>query len=747
MYMLATLAILGPPLCLIALFSQVSPAAPAVLRMLAPVPRWPGYVLFVVAAISISLPLWVRQRRSPQTFWATWWTVWGMTVAACALILPYHPCFALAVLTGMGPTLLYPLRKLVYPGVDAAAWFRAAAMAATLAAVTCLAVWLWWVSLGFPGRQRWTDWPADFRSLVKSKVITWKLAFVAWVLPLGCAGEMGLAALLCWVRWRHLDELSTRGEHNTEEGAFVVHAARQMAVWLMALMMLVWMSASVNATSERQFNQEKDDMRQEALGVALWAFAALSIWVLDTLGPGNCSDKIKQSKFVQEANKLMQQDWPRAFILLVAAFPMALCAAAYALLRSLPAGDSRPEAANSKPGRLLRLAAEWRWSSVIVKAQLLGLIVVACVVGIAKVTTVFLVMVNEYLSGWPVFAVSAIMFLIGFVLFMCPTSPGPPIYMVMSIVIVSSALRQGWGFEVALTWATFVTFAMKMAFTAAAQKWIGETFSTNDEVRRCIGIHTPYMRAVEEILSAPGLTVAKVTVLVGGPDWPVAVLCGLLRLSVPQIQLGISPVLLQSVFPCVLSGALLLTESSKGNREGHGLTEISLVIASALQLGVGTVAFFCVTEVLERDYEQLAVPRPEDARLVEMEDRAAAQDRAFWHEAAWDLLPWPIKLLLVCGFICMEGCLLVLVGPWDAVFGMPCFKPFDLMSSIERDLGGSPWAIIEPLGWAALVMAVVSAVSTFVFYTWVGVHVRVRIGATSSRGITDELEHEGRRIL
>jgi len=354
---------------------------------------------------------------------------------------------------------------------------------------------------------------------------------------------------------------------------------------------------------------------------------------------------------------------------------------------------------------------------------------------VGKLTTVLLSVVNESLASWPVFAVSAVMFAIAFAIFMFPASPGPPVYVVMGIVITSSALQRGWDFFTAVAWATLVAFAMKLAFMAAAQKFIGEPFASSDTVRQLVQIHTPYMRAIEDILVSQDNVAGKVALLVGGPDWPVAVLCGMLRLPVLQVLAGVSPVLVQSVFPCVLSGALLL---SPGGRN-QGLAEVSLVVSGALQLGTGVLALYYVQEVLERDYEKLARRRPEDAVLEEMDEKAEARQRAFWRESEWELLPQSLRLSLVCGLVCMELSLGLLCGPLSRLLGGTCFKDFSLMGTIEKDLGGNALAIVEPLGWVAILLGAVSAINLASFYVWAQ---REAQGATQQM-----LEQEGKQIL
>ena len=55
------------------------------------------------------------------------------------------------------------------------------------------------------------------------------------------------------------------------------------------------------------------------------------------------------------------------------------------------------------------------------------------------------------------------------------------------------------------------------------------------------------------MLSKPGLSVAKVTILTGGPDWPTSVFCGILRVPISQTLLGTLPVTFL-ILPTVLAG-------------------------------------------------------------------------------------------------------------------------------------------------------------------------------------------------
>lgn len=337
-----------------------------------------------------------------------------------------------------------------------------------------------------------------------------------------------------------------------------------------------------------------------------------------------------------------------------------------------------------------------------------------------KMTTVLLALTNETLSAWPLAHVSTAIFIIGTLLFLLPPTPGPPVYMVTGIVITASALRAQWSFSAALALATALGFAMKLSFVAVAQKCIGEPLGNSTSVRRMVGVHTVEVRAIEVILSAPTLTLPKVLMLVGGPDWPVAVMCGILQLNVGQILLGVSPVLLQGVFPCVLSGALLFVAGDKP--ELKALAETCLGVAAGLQAVTLFLACYFVQEVIERDHEALKVPRDCDREVILLEEDTAAQARAFDCETSWGSLSKPICGTLIVGFVCIEISVALIAGPWKRLADFSCFQDFGLMDSVSRDLGGNVLAIVQPLGWVALCFFSVSLAALAAFYAWATSH-------------------------
>merc|ERR1719502_217369 len=129
-----------------------------------------------------------------------------------------------------------------------------------------------------------------------------------------------------------------------------------------------------------------------------------------------------------------------------------------------------------------------------------------------------------------------------FILFATPFTPQEPCYVVMGIVITASATgKEGFSVPVAIALATLITYSMLLTVPLFNSS-VGRVLGTSATVRRLVGVHTIEIRALEIVLREPGLSVPKTCLLLGVPNWPVAVLCGMLRVSVLEVIIGMSPV-------------------------------------------------------------------------------------------------------------------------------------------------------------------------------------------------------------
>merc|ERR1712224_383489 len=170
--------------------------------------------------------------------------------------------------------------------------------------------------------------------------------------------------------------------------------------------------------------------------------------------------------------------------------------------------------------------------------------------------------------------------------------------------------------------ACVLNFCLKLLAVVLQQKGIGEPLSNNLAVRQYVKVHSPECRAFELILRTPGLSFAKVCVLIGGPDWPVSVFTGILRLPCLQMVLGTTPV----IFNVVLvtgAGALKIREDEKLYGAMGGAIMSFAAVWNMLQM-VG--CFYFMQETWEKYHDPfLSKPRKDHVLLYWLDEIAAKQ--------------------------------------------------------------------------------------------------------------------------
>ena len=92
----------------------------------------------------------------------------------------------------------------------------------------------------------------------------------------------------------------------------------------------------------------------------------------------------------------------------------------------------------------------------------------------------------------------------------------------LTCFISTSSPFLGWVYSV--LYSTAVGTGLKLFSSALQQKLIGENLSRFVKIRQFVGINSPLMKAMRLVVGQSGIRVAKVAVLIGGPDWPVSIL-------------------------------------------------------------------------------------------------------------------------------------------------------------------------------------------------------------------------------
>eukprot|EP00438_Fugacium_kawagutii_P003378 Skav231010 [mRNA] locus=scaffold1196:71969:73096:+ [translate_table: standard] len=269
--------------------------------------------------------------------------------------------------------------------------------------------------------------------------------------------------------------------------------------------------------------------------------------------------------------------------------------------------------------RVISEMSTWAWCSIFFKVNLVGLMGVSLLLGM-KLTYVFFSWLNETLAAASLeFPVLCLMIVgVCLLMFLCPIVPGSAVYLFSGVVLgAQSQQANSVGFPLGVTAGVLVSSVCKM-IACTLQYSMGYGMGKFVNVQQFVGVDKVPTRAMEQILKQKGLKIDKVAILVAGPDWPTSVLCGILRLNVPAMLLGTLPVILVSIIPQVLVGALLTyqDESSSGIM---GIISSSVTLAAAVVQALAMFFFtYRIMKVVDEDGEKLAEEREEHRAVAEL---------------------------------------------------------------------------------------------------------------------------------
>lgn len=233
------------------------------------------------------------------------------------------------------------------------------------------------------------------------------------------------------------------------------------------------------------------------------------------------------------------------------------------------------------------------YSSVLQKSLIIGLCIQTMTVIITKFTYLFLAWLKVEVKSMDLMSVTLIMVIVGVTMFLFPPIPGVPIYFTSGIILVAAG-EKTLGTPMAIVYTCAFNLILKLLACTVQQKCIGTPLKRNIAVRQvrvakrrasrilssvrlhipaslglnltriftlaplaqAVGINTPLIRTIKLVLSKKGFSAVKVATLVGGPDWPTSVLCGILDLPLLPILIGTLPVII-IIVPTVLSGSFV----------------------------------------------------------------------------------------------------------------------------------------------------------------------------------------------
>mmetsp|Transcript_2489 Transcript_2489/g.5166 ORF Transcript_2489/g.5166 Transcript_2489/m.5166 type:complete len:926 (+) Transcript_2489:227-3004(+) len=372
----------------------------------------------------------------------------------------------------------------------------------------------------------------------------------------------------------------------------------------------------------------------------------------------------------------------------------------------------------------------WDRSRVLTIAVYWGIAYMILQVICAQLTIVFLSWLIDKTADFGLYAVTGIMMGVGAVMFLLPPVPGVPVYLALGIVLTAQG-HQTVGWIGAIFYSTGIGLVLKLIASALQQKMIGENLSHFVSIRQFVSVNSNMMRAMKLVLKRHGLSVSKVAILIGGPDWPTSVLCGIMRLSLPQIMLGTTPVVFL-IFPTCLTGALLFMaslETESGNPQFPWVGTAAAITASLtamVQFGSMIVAAYYLERAADKCKDEIEAIEI-DQEVKEADDRDELMRNCYKAVTQWRVVPLFMKTMLLSSLAMITAsCYMV------QFFASMCFIEHSLTDSVQYNLGGNPLNIFLPLGWVAIGLFSAATMFLWMFCTWGKAQARKRAVSETS---------------
>jgi len=365
--------------------------------------------------------------------------------------------------------------------------------------------------------------------------------------------------------------------------------------------------------------------------------------------------------------------------------------------------------------RLFRIVRSWDRAKVFTYAIYWGIGFMILSVIVSEFTIVFLSWLIEKTTELNIATVTGILCGAGMIMFLLPPVPGVPIYLTLGIVIIPVG-RENLGIIGSIVYAMVVSLSLKLLACTVQQKVIGGLLKHKVGVRQFVGINTKLIRSMKLVLREPGFGVAKVAILIGGPDWPTSVLCGIMNLPLIPILVGTLPVVLL-ILPTLLTGSFTYMAGLRvdGQQEfpwATTMATVSAAITALVQFGsMILAAFYLETTVATRgeELESIAIDIP----VQEADTKQEELDKAYDEVTQWHRLHIVAKTVLSLSLICMITCCYLV-----QLFADDCFVEYQLTYTISEHLNGDWKNIVLPLGTVALILFGISAALLLMFTSW-----------------------------
>lgn len=696
-----------------------------------------GNLLLILLSLIIMLMYvfdWHRWRHCAQALSAT--ICLAMLLGGCYLKGQGYPWAVLVVIIFLIPIFLGVVRMSVCRRVSRTAFYFTISMNTLANSLAAMTIWILWIILAdYPWNERTREKLINRSSDIYDEVYKFPLIYA-----LHCGDnkdtssystservDIGTACATAATLWFLVYTCpfvvfccnAVLGLFCFLQGVVLGHTLSNMSRLQRTLKQFVLSLALLLAGTYASLNFGGASFRMGSTIVAFFAAAllALLMWALIEVGKDNVISTVKSSALMSMLAKIWTSDWSRAVFVSVVNLLIPIYFALNMLNMQVRKRRGKTDSTDRlTPGArsIMEALKKWNWVSILNKVNILAEVFFVFQVGIAKLTYVFLSWLNGQLraAGFGVTVIICLM--TGYTMFLLPPVPGIPVYVFTGIVVGEQgrhidSLGFGGGICVALAMCFFLK---EMA--CCGQYMIGYHLGKSLKIQQLIGVDKVPTRAIERILSARGLTVGKVCILVGGPDWPTSVTCGILRMNIPQMCIGTAPVIFV-VGPCVLAGAFLGRVKAGEDSIWNMLANISIGVSVVLNMGSMFWAVYKVMKTVQDHGEELAKPRPEHEAVAELTRREQSYNDAYKAVTKWEALECSRKFVIITAATCN-----VLTQAVFTAASEICFRSFNISSKIndpyDKDglKGNVLNIVIVPVGWTCLGLCALA----FVLHIW-----------------------------
>mmetsp|Transcript_18393 Transcript_18393/g.42951 ORF Transcript_18393/g.42951 Transcript_18393/m.42951 type:complete len:2482 (+) Transcript_18393:55-7500(+) len=613
------------------------------------------------------------------------------------------------------------VRNVMWMADDAGSWWQAVFVSFLFTGAVTIAGWIFWaITIG----QDLSD-INDASLSVNEKEELW----ILWSTP-GIFGACNFVfALFAGFRVKLQKVYITAsgamlgGLDPTESAAFAQNAAIKHLVTLVKIIgcMFVLTIGLLYVGVQLLYTDSKIAAMVMGLMGALFVLFAVCTYlsfrsVVETMGAN-----LKQLPMWKTARSVVRSDWARATFIIIMMFPLppllvlSLITQRVRKCRNIygryPDLVTRATNFGYKDPRLLWLTprvnyalkqmAKWERIPIIFRLYLLCGIAFSYMV-VPLLLNVSLAWVQNVLAEVNFGIVIALTFLIGLIAFLLPPVPGMTIYIFGGLMLASTCPIGGRGSDIGFWAGAFINVGLgwflKLVACAIQQGLIGGLLGRNLWVRQTVGVHTVAVRSIENVLRKKGLSIGKVAILCGGPDWPTSVLAGMLKLSLLECELGTMPIIF-FVGPCSLSGSFYLKKgvSQLWERAANMMILLSVVV----NVSLWAVAAWAIQGQIAKDLPNLSRPLVSNVDLEWLDFKAVMVKQSL--ALTWDDVPRFV------GWVYMLGAFLQVAVVTMIQFGYYWFfQPFEVSDDISTIKG-----------WDDLItFRGVVAVSTY-FFCWI----------------------------